>query len=56
MVQSGFVSENVAGLYNGLAEAMNSGNALNIHQRTRENTTPTSVEEFATTFTHVYNM
>jgi uncharacterized protein YbjT (DUF2867 family) len=56
MVQSGMVSANVAGLYNGLAEAMNGGTALNVHQRTAANTTPTSIEAFAHTFAHVYNL
>ncbi|MEI7983490.1 MAG: hypothetical protein WCI71_17705 [Bacteroidota bacterium] len=54
MVQSGLVSENVAGLYNGLAEGMNSGAALNAHHRTKENTTPTSIEEFAQWFAQAY--
>ncbi len=54
MVQSGFVSENVAELFNGLAEAMNSGKALNAHKRTSANSTPTTLEEFAKVFAHAY--
>jgi uncharacterized protein YbjT (DUF2867 family) len=50
MVASGFVSENMAGLYNGLAESMNTGKALGDHKRTPENTTPTTIEEFAQVF------
>ncbi|MCX6257149.1 MAG: NmrA family NAD(P)-binding protein [Bacteroidia bacterium] len=56
MVNSGFVSANVAGLYNGLSEAMNNGSALNAHKRTPENTTKTDIEEFARSFAHVYQM
>lgn len=56
MVQSGFISENVARLFNGLSEAMNNGKALNFHVRTDENSSPTSIEEFASTFVQVYNM
>jgi uncharacterized protein YbjT (DUF2867 family) len=54
MVQSGFLSENVAELMVGLAEAMNNGTALNVHKRTPENTTPTSFEEFAQNFAYAY--
>jgi len=55
MVQSGFVSENVAGLYNGLAEGLNKGLVLNDHKRTPENSSPTSIEEFAKVFVQVFN-
>jgi uncharacterized protein YbjT (DUF2867 family) len=55
MVQSGFVSENVADLYNGLAEGLNNGSALNDHKRTPKNSTPTSIENFAQVFAHVFN-
>jgi uncharacterized protein YbjT (DUF2867 family) len=55
MVQSGFVSENVAELYNGLAEGLNNGKALNAHKRTPKNSTPTTLEEFAQIFAHVFN-
>jgi uncharacterized protein YbjT (DUF2867 family) len=56
MVQSGFVSADVAELFNGLSEAINNGTALNAHTRTPENSSPTSIEEFAQVFAHVYNM
>lgn len=55
MVMSGFVSENVAELFNGLARAMNDGNARNAHTRTPENTTPTTLEEFAKGFAMAFN-
>ncbi|MDP4291561.1 MAG: NAD(P)H-binding protein [Bacteroidota bacterium] len=45
MIHAGF-SKNVAHLMQGLAEAFNSGKALNAHTRTRDNSTPTSLEEF----------
>ncbi|MCK9423654.1 MAG: SDR family NAD(P)-dependent oxidoreductase [Bacteroidales bacterium] len=55
MVQSGFVSENVAELFNGLSKGMNNGTALNAHHRTAENTTLTSIEEFAQWFANAYS-
>ena len=55
MVQSGFVSENVADLYNGLAEGLNKGYVLNDHKRTPENSSPTSIDEFAKVFVQVFN-
>jgi len=55
MVQSGFVSENVAELYNGLSEGLNNGLALNDYKRTPENSTPTSLQDFAQVFAHVFN-
>jgi uncharacterized protein YbjT (DUF2867 family) len=55
MVMSGFCSENVAGLMTKMAEAFNNGEALNDYKRTPENTTPTTIEEFAKTFAYVYN-
>ena len=54
MVQSGFCSENVADLMNGLSEAFNEGKGQNDYKRTPENTTPTSIEEFAHVFAAVY--
>ena len=50
MVHSGFVSKNVAHLFQGLSEAFNSGKALSAHTRTRENTTTTALEEFVKSF------
>jgi uncharacterized protein YbjT (DUF2867 family) len=55
MVQSGFVSENVAELYNDMAEGFNSGKALNEHKRTSANSTQTTLEEFANVFAHIFN-
>ncbi len=55
MVQSGFVSENVAGLYNEMSKSFNEGKALNDHKRTQENTTPTTLEEFIQIFAKVYS-
>jgi uncharacterized protein YbjT (DUF2867 family) len=49
-METGFISENIADLFNGLSEAMNNGKALNGHKRTWESTTPTSLEEFAKIF------
>lgn len=56
MVGAGFCSANVAEQMIDLAKAMNDGTMLNAHVRTPENTTPTSIEEFAHTFAYVYNM
>jgi uncharacterized protein YbjT (DUF2867 family) len=56
LVQSGFVSADVAELFNGLSEAVNNGTAFNAHTRTPDNSSPTSIEEFAHVFAHVYNM
>jgi len=56
MVGMGFCSENVADAMMNLSKALNEGSALNVHTRTAENTTPTSYEEFAHVFAHVYNM
>jgi len=55
MVQAGFVSENVAGLLNGLARAMNDGSALNAYQRTPENSTPTTIEDFSKNFAAIFD-
>ena len=53
MVQMG-LTENVAGLLIGLAKAINSGDILNHYRRTVENTTETSIEEFAQGFAAAY--
>jgi len=50
MVHSGFVSKNVAQLYQGMSEAFNSGKSFTAHTRTRENTTQTTLEEFVKSF------
>jgi uncharacterized protein YbjT (DUF2867 family) len=50
MVGSGFVSENMADLYNQMAESFNSGKAMNDHKRTPENSTTTSIQDFARVF------
>jgi len=54
MVQSGFVSENVADAFIQMEEAFISGGALSAHTRTRENSTPTTFEEFVKDFAYVY--
>jgi uncharacterized protein YbjT (DUF2867 family) len=50
------ISENVAHLYNEFIEGMNKGSVFADMKRDAESTTPTSVEEFAKTFTYVYNL
>ncbi|MGE5680075.1 MAG: NAD(P)H-binding protein [Bacillota bacterium] len=54
IVQSG-LSESTAEAFVDLSRAFNSGEALNDHVRTFENTTPTSLEDFAKEFAAVYN-
>ena len=49
-VETGFISGNIADLFNELSEAMNNGKALNAHKRTFGNSTPTTLEEFAKIF------
>jgi len=56
MVQTGFVSENVADLFNALTEAINSGKAIDYHTRTLENSSPTDIKEFAQVFAQVYQV
>jgi uncharacterized protein YbjT (DUF2867 family) len=55
MVESGFVSANVAGLYSGLSKAINNGSALCDYQRTAQNSTTTSIEMFSHDFAHVFS-
>jgi uncharacterized protein YbjT (DUF2867 family) len=50
MVGSGYLSENMAELYNQMSESFNNGKALNDYRRTKENTTPTSIHDFAKVF------
>lgn len=54
MIASGFCSEDVAELMMGLSKGMNSGKVLNAHKRTKDNTTPTTIEEFARIFANIY--
>lgn len=53
MLQSG-IPETIADGYNELFEALNSGKYLSDYQRTPENTTPTSIEDFAKEFAGAY--
>ncbi len=55
MVESGFCSENVATSMTDMAEGLNNGLMGSEVKRTPENTTPTSIEDFAKTFAYVYN-
>lgn len=54
MIQSGFISENVAEAFGQMTEKFNSGEALNAHTRTPENSTPTTFEEFAKNIVYAY--
>lgn len=54
MVGSGYLSENMADLYNQMAESFNNGKAMNDFKRTPENSTPTRVEDFARLFAGAY--
>jgi uncharacterized protein YbjT (DUF2867 family) len=54
MVESGFVSANVASLYSGLSKAINDGSALSDYQRSPLNSTPTDIEEFSHVFAHAF--
>jgi uncharacterized protein YbjT (DUF2867 family) len=54
MVGSGYMSENMADLYNQMAESFNNGKAMNDYKRTPENSTPTSIKDFAKVFAVVY--
>ncbi len=53
MVQMG-LTQNVADLLIRLDKTINSGDILSHYQRTRENTTETSIEEFAQWFSAAY--
>lgn len=53
MVEMG-LSENVAGLLIELTKAINNGNLFSHYQRTPNNTTETSIEEFADTFASAF--
>jgi nucleoside-diphosphate-sugar epimerase len=54
MVQMG-LSEDVADLLVQLAKAINSGDILSHYERTPDNTTQTSIEEFAKAFAEAFN-
>jgi uncharacterized protein YbjT (DUF2867 family) len=54
MVDSGFVSANVAGLYSALSKSFNNGTALNDHKRIPQNSTTTTIQEFSHVFAHVF--
>jgi uncharacterized protein YbjT (DUF2867 family) len=54
MIDSGYVSENVADLYTELYDSFNSGLALNAHTRTPQNSTSTKLEEFASNLAYAY--
>lgn len=49
------LSENIAGLLVELAEGINTGRVLDHYVRTPENTTKTSIEEFAESFARLFN-
>ena len=54
MVHMG-LSENIAGLLIELAEGINNGKVLDHYVRTPENTTKTTIEEFAESFARLFN-
>jgi uncharacterized protein YbjT (DUF2867 family) len=54
MMQGWGVTENVADAMNEFVKSMNEGKVLSDTKRTPANTTPTSLEEFAHVFAHVY--
>ncbi|HAN78738.1 MAG TPA: NAD-dependent dehydratase [Bacteroidales bacterium] len=56
MAASGWCGEDAANLMVALAKAMNEGTLFNAYERTAENTSPTTYEEFSHTFAWVYNM
>ncbi|MBK8644536.1 MAG: hypothetical protein IPN15_20730 [Saprospiraceae bacterium] len=49
-------SESVADNLNEFIKAMNDGHVMAEAKRNAESTTPTTIEEFAHTFSYVYNM
>jgi uncharacterized protein YbjT (DUF2867 family) len=54
MVSSGYVSENMADLYNQMAESFNDGTAMNDYRRTPENSTSCSILDFAKVFAQAF--
>jgi nucleoside-diphosphate-sugar epimerase len=55
MIQSGYISENVADAFIGMEDVFNNGKGLGAHTRTIENSTPTTFEEFATGIAYTYH-
>ena len=55
MVQSGYVSENVVDGFIKMEEAFNSEWAFGAHTRTRENSTPTTFNEFVKDIAYAYH-
>jgi hypothetical protein len=49
-------SESVANNMNEFISAINEGKIFELANRDSESTTPTTIEDFAKTFTHVFNM
>jgi hypothetical protein len=54
MTGSGYMTENMADLYNQMSESFNNGKALSDYKRTLENSTPTGMEDFAKIFAGAY--
>lgn len=50
MAGSGYMTENLADLYNQMSEAFNNGKAFSDYKRTPENSTPTRIQDFAKMF------
>ncbi len=50
MAGSGYMTENMADLYNQMSESFNNGKAFSDYKRTPENSTPTRIEDFAKVF------
>lgn len=55
MMEGWGFSENVADVYIEFMQTTNAGHLFEDAKRTEQNTTPTSVEDFARVFAHVYN-
>ncbi len=55
MMESWGLSENVADAFIEFMQTTNAGHLFEDAKRTEQNTTPTSVEDFARVFAHVYN-
>lgn len=54
MAGSGYMTENLADLYNQMSESFNNGKAMNDYKRTPENSTPTSIHDFAKVFAQAF--
>jgi nucleoside-diphosphate-sugar epimerase len=54
MIESGYISANVASLFSDLSRYFNNGSALTDHKRQPQNSTPTGIEEFSQVFAKVY--